>query len=311
MSDGDAQGCDNLDNILNTIDRKGKLYKHYTIGLEVNENSQAYYDLTHIANTSNGKFIHAQSSNQLGRLFADATNSLYNLGNLGTANKDIFSFDVPDHLKPDPVATISGTIKDIKGNPVQVTLEWEDLENGKDMGICKSDPRDGSYFIALPEGHLYGYYVSEEGYFPSDNHIDLRTKSYSNKVDEEIVVYTLEELKEGTVGTRVNNIFFDYNKYKLKSESHTQLKKIIKILKDDSGLKAEISGHTDSDGDNNYNLELSEKRAQAVMEYLINNGVDQSKINSIGYGETKPVADNSTDEGKSLNRRVEFKFNSN
>ena len=311
MSDGDAHGCDNLDNILNTINRKGKLYKHYTIGLEVDEYSQAYYDLTHIANTSNGKFIHAQSSNQLGRLFADATNSLYNLGNLGTANKDIFSFDVPDHLKPDPVATISGTIKDKKGNPLQVTLEWEDLETGKDMGICKSDPRDGAYFIALPEGHLYGYYVSEEGYFPSDNHIDLRTKSYSNKVDEEIVVYTLEELKEGNVGTRVNNIFFDYNKYQLKSESYTQLKKIIKILKDDPSLKTEVSGHTDSDGDDDYNLELSEKRAEAVMKYLISNGIEQSRMNSIGYGETKPVADNSTDEGKSLNRRVEFKFNSN
>ncbi|MBM78355.1 MAG: hypothetical protein CL846_07720 [Crocinitomicaceae bacterium] len=309
MSDGDANRCDDLDNVLNTIKRKGKLYKHYTIGLEVNEYSNAYNDLTHIANTSKGKFIHAKSSNQLGRLFSDATNSLYNLGNLGTANKDIFSFNVPSHLKPEPVATISGTIKDNNGKPIQVTLEWEDLESGKNMGVCKSDPRDGTYFIALPEGHLYGYYVSEEGYFPSDNNIDLRTKSYTNKVDEEIIVYTLEELKEGNVGTRVNNIFFDYNKYKLKSESYTQLNKIVKILNDNTDLKAEISGHTDSDGDNKYNLELSEKRAESVMKYLIQNGIQKNRIKSIGYGETKPVADNSTNDGKALNRRVEFKFN--
>ena len=89
------------------------------------------------------------------------------------------------------------------------------------------------------------------------------------------------------------------------------INQIIKILKDDPSLKTEVSGHTDSDGDDDYNLELSEKRAEAVMKYLISNGIEQSRMNSIGYGETKPVADNSTDEGKSLNRRVEFKFNSN
>ena len=73
-------------------------------------------------------------------------------------------------------------------------------------------------------------------------------------------------------------------------------------------LKAKISGHTDSDGEEVYNQKLSEKRAEAVLEYLTKKGIDKARLSSIGYGESKPIKDNSTEKGKKLNRRVEFKF---
>jgi OOP family OmpA-OmpF porin len=103
-----------------------------------------------------------------------------------------------------------------------------------------------------------------------------------------------------------NKINFEYDKAEIKTDSYTLLEKLIEVSKGCPDAKIMIEGHTDSDGSKGYNQRLSEKRAKAVKTYLIGKGVAKSRLDSIGYGETKPVADNSTDAGKERNRRIEF-----
>ena len=105
----------------------------------------------------------------------------------------------------------------------------------------------------------------------------------------------------------INNLFFPVNKEDLLPTSIPELKRVAEIIKANS-LKVEISGHTDNTGTNEYNQELSEKRAKAVRDFLLSLGVSNDLVSIIGYGSKKPVADNQTEEGKAKNRRVELKF---
>lgn len=103
-----------------------------------------------------------------------------------------------------------------------------------------------------------------------------------------------------------NKIHFEYDKADIKSESYNLLSQLIEVSKGCPNAKIAIEGHTDSDGSKGYNQRLSEKRAKAVKAYLIEKGVTSDRLESIGYGEVQPVADNGTDAGKERNRRIEF-----
>ena len=103
-----------------------------------------------------------------------------------------------------------------------------------------------------------------------------------------------------------HGINFDYNKAIIRPESMGTLNMIIQVMKENPDLKFEVGGHTDSDGDDNYNMQLSQQRAVAVLTQLISMGIDASRLTAKGYGESKPIADNNTPEGKANNRRVEF-----
>ncbi len=113
---------------------------------------------------------------------------------------------------------------------------------------------------------------------------------------------------EYTVGTTMvlEDIFFDFDKSVLLPQSYVALLKLTKLLKDKPTMRIELSGHTDNKGKDSYNAKLSQSRAKAVYEYLINQGIDKKRLRYIGYGSKRPVADNRTDEGRAKNRRVEF-----
>jgi OmpA-OmpF porin, OOP family len=103
-----------------------------------------------------------------------------------------------------------------------------------------------------------------------------------------------------------HGINFDYNKATIKPESMGTLNMVVQVLKDNPEIKFEVGGHTDADGSDDYNLKLSQQRADAVKEELIKLGIDASRLTAKGYGETKPISDNTLPEGKANNRRVEF-----
>ena len=103
-----------------------------------------------------------------------------------------------------------------------------------------------------------------------------------------------------------SHIYFELNSDKLKSESLSDLDKLAKILSLHKKVKMSIEGHTDNSGDHDYNVSLSQKRAEAVKTYLEGKGISASRLAAKGYGEDKPVADNSTKEGRAKNRRVEL-----
>ncbi len=104
----------------------------------------------------------------------------------------------------------------------------------------------------------------------------------------------------------LKNVFFDFDGWNLRPASYTELNKLVKFLKDNPTIRIEISAHTDDKGTDEYNNKLSANRAKSVMDYLISQQIDASRLTSKGYGETKPVAPNDTEENRQLNRRVEY-----
>ena len=115
----------------------------------------------------------------------------------------------------------------------------------------------------------------------------------------------LKNIEEGA-SIVLENIFFEFNKTDLLPESYTELNKVVQFMLENDIKKIEISGHTDSEGSDSYNQKLSEGRAQAVTDYLVSQGIDSSRISTVGYGESRPVDTNLTEEGRAQNRRVEF-----
>lgn len=115
----------------------------------------------------------------------------------------------------------------------------------------------------------------------------------------------LKNIEEGSAIV-LENIFFEFNKTDLLPESYAELNKVADFMLQERITKIEISGHTDSEGSEAYNQKLSEGRAMAVVEYIIRQGVPASSLAAVGYGEAKPIDTNATEEGRAINRRVEF-----
>jgi outer membrane protein OmpA-like peptidoglycan-associated protein len=124
-------------------------------------------------------------------------------------------------------------------------------------------------------------------------------------------VYNLNvELIKVKVGKKVvlNNILFETGKSLLTASSYTELDRLLNIMKENAQMKIEISGHTDKTGSEPLNFKLSEARAKSVVDYLVQKGVDRSRMEFKGFGSLQPISDNSTSQGRTKNRRVEFKI---
>lgn len=166
--------------------------------------------------------------------------------------------------------------------------------------------------------------IGHFNYEPSDkrlifNHYyidDVSVTPIKEKTDPTFIVETTDsipELYSPKIGETITlkNIFFSTNKSELLTESFTELDNLAQFLNENSNTTISISGHTDNTGNEGPNKTLSEARAQSVADYLALKGINKSRINYIGFGSSKPVATNETNEGKQQNRRVEFIINKN
>jgi outer membrane protein OmpA-like peptidoglycan-associated protein len=115
----------------------------------------------------------------------------------------------------------------------------------------------------------------------------------------------LQKIEVGLT-VKLKNIYFDFNKTTLKPESFVELDKVYEFLRTNPKVEVEIGGHTDSNGSDQYNANLSQGRSESVVDYLITQGIDASRLSARGYGESKPIDTNDTKEGQANNRRVEF-----
>lgn len=220
---------------------------------------------------------------------------------------DLCLQSIPEHLRPEPVTTISGKVTDPHGAPVVTMIRWENLETQRLVGQTRTDPEDGSFFIVLPEGKNYGYYIYNDKFFPVSDNIDLRQTHEFQSVENNITVASLKEMVEEEVPMPMNNLFFNTGEYVLLPASVAELNRVAAIIRQ-IGKRVEISGHTDSVGNDESNRALSENRANAVRNHLIKLGIHKDLLTTKGYGETMPVATNDTPEGRQKNRRVELKF---
>ena len=220
---------------------------------------------------------------------------------------DLYRTPMPASMRPTPVATIQGKVTDTKGNQVATVIRWEDLETHEQVGQSNTDPVDGSFFIVLPEGKNYGYYIDDDRYFPLSSNIDLREKDEPVTIENNIVVASIEQMVKQQIAMPMNNLFFNTGEAELLPASINELQRVIKILKKHP-QRIEIGGHTDNVGSDAFNKNLSEQRAKAVRDYLVENGIPAKQLVIRGYGKSRPIADNNTEEGRQRNRRVEFKF---
>ncbi|MCS7073853.1 MAG: OmpA family protein, partial [Bacteroidia bacterium] len=203
------------------------------------------------------------------------------------------------HNKPKVIEVLlQGTIKDKKtGKPIETSLL---IENNQKKEVLKAYTEKGHYSVDLSPGE-YKIAVTLDDYLPFSDLIDANLKESGT------ITYNIE-LERIEVGAKViaNNITFAQSSANLNQSSYPALFRIADFLKKHPNIKMSIEGHTDIGKDPQYNLWLSEERAKAVRDYLIQLGVKPENLTTKGWGNTKPIADNSTPEGRKLNRRTEF-----
>jgi outer membrane protein OmpA-like peptidoglycan-associated protein/tetratricopeptide (TPR) repeat protein len=216
---------------------------------------------------------------------------------------DLYTFELREDIRPAKTLWVKGRVFDSttrKGLPSSVVLT--DLGTRQVISNLQTD-ETGNYLITLPEGRDYAFEVKRRGYlFFSENFsLSLSPNDTVYQID-----IPLQPLATGAVAV-LKNIFFDPNKYDLKPESGAELAEIVQLLKDNPTLKIQINGYTDNSGNPADNIKLSEDRAKSVTDYLIAKGIAPTRLSSKGWGDTLPIADNNTPEGRARNRRTELK----
>lgn len=217
---------------------------------------------------------------------------------------DIYRVKINEDIKPKPVVMIYGKVFNQKTNePLgDAKITYEYLKDGSEAGIARSTPLSGDYKIVLPSGANYGFLASASGYISESDNLDVSSLTEYKEIHRDL--FLVPAIAGETI--RMNNVFFDFGKSELKQESFPELKRISQFLIENSSITISLSGHTDNIGNDADNLQLSQDRINSVMNYLLQNGISQSRMTAKGFGETQPIADNSTDEGRTDNRRVEF-----
>lgn len=217
---------------------------------------------------------------------------------------DLYSFELPQAIRPVPVTYFKGRITDkVTGKPLQARFQLIDLNTGKTSADENSDKVDGTFMIPLPSGRSYALNVSSKGYLFHSENFDLPKTADVKPFEKDVA---LSPITEGST-TVLRNIFFETASYALKKESEVELQKLIEFLKVNPSVQGEIAGHTDNVGDRKMNQALSENRAKTVLQYLVTNGIDASRLSAKGYADTQPLVPNTTDENRAQNRRTEFR----
>ena len=219
------------------------------------------------------------------------------------SSADIVRLKVPDAARPDPIVMIKGKVINKNTNqPLEAEIRYYELGTNKEIGSAKSNPSTGEYNIILQYGRKYSFLAEKSDFFAVNDNLDLSKLNKYEEIQRDLFLVPIE------IGSVISlkNIFFDFNKADLKSESFSELDRLISLLSQNKNMEIEISGHTDNVGADDYNLRLSQSRVESVTAYLVKSGISKGRIKAVGYGETKPVSTNDTEDGKSLNRRVEF-----
>ena len=217
---------------------------------------------------------------------------------------DIYSFELREDIRPFKTLWVKGKVfdKNTKAG-LPSAVELIDLATKQVISKVQTD-ETGNYLITLPVGKDYAFNVNRRGYlFFSDNY------SFKNTAPDSTYVKNIPlQPIEANAAIVLKNIFFDVNKFDLKSESQVELDKVIQLLQENPTVRIQIEGHTDNVGTAADNLKLSENRARSVVSYIAGKGIDAKRLIAKGFGATKPVAENNNEENRAANRRTELKI---
>lgn len=212
-------------------------------------------------------------------------------------------------VKEAQLTILKGVISDyLTKDLLEAQIEIVDNEANKVIATFTSNSKTGRYLVSLPAGKNYGIAVKKDEYLFHSENFDIPNTAAFQEVEKNI------ELKKLSVGSKIvlRNIFFDLDKATLRPESTAELNRLTKLMNDVPTLKIELGGHTDSQGSDTHNQDLSERRAAAVVDFLTKAGISADRLKSAGYGETQLVNGCSngvkcSDAQHQENRRTEFK----
>ena len=216
---------------------------------------------------------------------------------------DIYTFELREDVRPAQTLWVKGKVFDRssrKGLPSSVILT--DLSTKEVVSNLQTD-ETGNYLITLPKGKDYAFNVNRKGYLLFSENFSLSHEQGDTAYNIDIPLSPIE----ANAATTLKNIFFDPNKFEVKPESQVELDEVVQLLKDNPTVKIQINGHTDNSGNASDNKTLSENRARAVTSYLVTKGIAAARLSSKGWGDTQPVADNASPQGKAQTRRTELK----
>lgn len=220
----------------------------------------------------------------------------------GQGGQDIYEFILPENVRPNQVTYVKTRVVHYEtGLPLIADFEITELSG---YGLLKKGQTDanGYFLVCLPAGKDYSLQITKSGFLMESRHFSLAEKVAIKPFE---MVVPIKQMKtEETIVLR--NIFFETNKSNLLPSSYTELNKVLELLEKESNIRAEIIGHTDNIGSEEFNMELSRKRAESVVNYLIKNGIRHDRLTWKGMGESQPVDTNDTPEGRAGNRRTEM-----
>ncbi len=211
---------------------------------------------------------------------------------------------VEDKTEPMQPVVLLVSVMDESGEPLAAKTSLVSSDNVM-AGKTNRGPGQFEFRVNSMEPKVYKLSVENSGFIFQNIDVRLPGVSTSEQVIERKV-----RMKKLRVGRRsvLRNIYFNFDKATFKDESFNELNKLQGMMSENTGLQIEISGHTDNIGAAAYNKQLSQRRANAVKDFLVEKGIDARRITAVGYGEEKPLASNDDEkEGRELNRRVEFK----
>lgn len=208
---------------------------------------------------------------------------------------------VPNPFPGSPVTMIEGKVIDSESKePVAAKIDVTDLQTGKNVATLQSDGKTGEYFVTLAPGKQYSITATSPGYMFSSERYDVPPGTQGVTQQHDIALNAI-----GKGGVRLL-IFFDFDKDELKSESYPELERIVEFMRENNDVRVQFDGHTDDQGEEDYNLGLSKRRSSSVVKYLVNAGIDTSRMESNGLGESQPLVKETTEEARAKNRRVEM-----
>ncbi len=213
---------------------------------------------------------------------------------------DLYRFQLRPDIRPYRTLYVKGKVTDIQtGKSLPSSVELINNTDGMVLMKIQTD-ETGSYFITLPTGKDYTFSVNRKGYF-SYNELYELSKSEADSVYQKNIA--LQPIKLNAIIT-FKNIEFANNAFNLPASATIELEKLVTVLQENPSLVIEIGGHTDYIGSKEDNIRLSKNRAKTIVDFLIAKGVEATRLKFNGYGDSKPVADNKTEDGRAKNRRT-------
>ncbi|MFT4031846.1 MAG: OmpA family protein [Siphonobacter sp.] len=217
--------------------------------------------------------------------------------------EDIFRVKTNEAFRPEPVVLLSGLVLNANTQkPVAADVFSVSLTGTRDSLSTDYNPQTGEYKFILPLKNLYAITAQLKGYLPVHEEIDLKTEKRYREIRKNLLLVPIE------VGSRIvlNTVYFRQSRAEIDSSSEGELNRLVTIMKENPAMEIKLEGHTDNQGDFDANIKLSTDRVKNVKAYLVEHGIDTTRIQYQGFGSTRPIASNYSEENRRKNRRVEF-----